>query len=129
MSRLEEFIDTLEDFELLAFYKYRYNTFLRDSQVKIITEIENRGLNLKDIDVFITNAKNMGIDDDNYCPRCFSSKFYYANETERLYNSYYFIEIKNDFRTCLVCLYSQDKERNKNEKRSFWYRLTKNKES
>lgn len=126
MSRLKDFIDTLKDFELLAFYKYRYNTFLRDSQVKIMTEIEDRDLNLKEIDIYIANAKkNIDTDDDSYCPRCFSRKFYHANENDWLYNSYYFIEVTNDFKTCLVCLYSQDKKEYKKEKRSFWYRLTK----
>lgn len=129
MSRVKDFVETLEDFELLAFYKYRYDTFLRDSQVKIMAEIERRGLSLKDVDIYSVNAeKSVKADNDSYCPRCFSSKFYHANEMDWLrISSYYSIEVTNDFKTCLVCLYSQDKQEYKKDKQSFWYRLTKTK--
>ncbi len=122
MSRLQEFIDTLEDFELLALYKYRYDSFMKGSQQKIMVEIEKRGLQLNKLDVII--AKSKGSDNEIHesicCPRCYSRKFYHAHETDLISIKEYGFEISNDFKTCLVCLYSQDKKIYEKEKKRAW---------
>ena len=122
MSRLQEFIDTLEDFELIAFYKYRYDSFMEGSQQKIMAEIEKRGLHLDKIDEIIGKSKGSDyeIQESICCPRCYSRKFFHSDETDLISIKEYGFEVNNDFKTCLVCLYSQDKKDYEKEKRHTW---------
>lgn len=122
MSRFQEFIDSLEDFELLAFYKYRYDTFMEGSQQKIIAEVQKRGLHLDKVDDFIAKSKGTDseIRESICCPRCYSRKFFHSDEKDLISIKDYGFEVSNDFKTCLVCLYSQDKKDYEKEKKRAW---------
>ncbi|MBI9056029.1 MAG: hypothetical protein JEY96_19565 [Bacteroidales bacterium] len=121
MRRLQYFIDSLEDFELLAFYKYRFESFMKGSQEKILKELDKRDFSLDSIDTLIVkNKKPESEIKDEYCPRCYSKHFYLASEKDNITISYATVEINNRFKTCLVCLYSQEKAEFKKERRSIW---------
>ena len=122
MSVLENYIVDLEDFELLALYKYRYDTFMKNSQKKIVTEIHKRNLDLKHIDDYISKAKGRDEELKNSvcCPRCYSRKFYLASEVDWKYSRYYSYKVTNDFKTCMVCLYSQDEKEYKKSRKKCW---------
>ena len=125
MSKLQTFLDDLEDYELLALHKYRYETFMEGSKNKILGEIDKRGLNLESTDDMIRNAKctDEEINESICCPRCHSRRFYHKDELDQIYNPYYYTEISNSFKTCLICYYSQDKVEYKKEKKSLWARI------
>lgn len=125
MSKLQTFLDSLEDYELLALYKYRYESFMKGSKSKIIGTIKKRKLNIEEIDEHIERAKCTAgeIKDSVCCPRCYSRRFYHKNELDKIHNAYYYIEITNSFRTCIICCFSQEKKEYGKEKRSFWGRL------
>ncbi len=122
MSSLQNYIRALEDFELLALYKYRYDTFMKRSRNKIMTEIKNRNLNLEQIDDYINKAKGTDVElkNSDCCPRCYSRKSYQAKEKDWVHYRYLSYEITNNFKTCMICLYSQDKKVYKKGKRGGW---------
>jgi hypothetical protein len=72
MSRTDEFISSLADFELAFLKKYKLKTYLKPTQEKVKREIERRRLFNRELDRLIeqreNNPKNMG------CPRCDSNK-------------------------------------------------------
>ena len=72
MSRTDEFISSLEDFELAFLKKYKLKTYLKPTQEKVQREIERRRLFNRELDNLIeqreNNPKNTG------CPRCDSNK-------------------------------------------------------
>lgn len=127
MSKLQAFLDDMEDYELMALYEYRYKTLMSGSKRKIRDEIEKRKLNLDKSYDYIRNAKSLfteeEIEQSICCPRCYSRRFYNKDEIDEIHNSYYSIELENTFRTCMICFYSQDKAEYKKEKNSFWNRL------
>jgi len=121
MSKLQDFIDSLEDFELGAFYKYRFESFMKGSQDKILKELEKRNISIDSIDSLIDKNSKLDSEVENkYCPRCYSKHFYLASEKDYITIKYETVEINNNFKTCLVCLYSQDKANYKKEKRKAW---------
>ncbi len=121
MSKLQDFIDSLEDFELGAFYNYRFESFMKGSQEKILKELEKRNISIDSVDSLIDkNRKSDSEIQNKYCPRCYSKHFYLASEKDSITIQYATIEINNDFKTCLVCLYSQEKANYKREKRNAW---------
>jgi len=125
MSRLQEFLDSLEDYELGAFYKYRFDSFMSGSSQKIIKELEKRRINPTQIDRLIEQAKETigAITDKEYCPRCYSKHFYLSSETDFVSMDLVSVELHNRFKTCLVCLYSQDKSDYVKKKRRIWTKL------
>lgn len=85
-------------------------------------EIQRRNLHIEDTDELIQKAKGSTdeIQNSDCCPRCYSRKFYVANEKDWIHYQHYSHEINNRFKTCVVCLYSQDKnvyEKKKNRGR------------
>ena len=122
MSKLQEYIESLVNYELGALYKYRFDTFMKGSQEKILKELSKRKLSIDSIDKLIEeNRKPIDeIKDNKCCPRCFSRHFYLASEKDNITIRYSTIEINNRFKTCLVCLYSQEKAEYKREKRGIW---------
>lgn len=110
MSKLLNFLKTLTDFELAQFYKYRYNQFLPNSKDKIVSELKERDMNIMDLDSYkqkkhISNQKTL-------CPKCHSSKFYTASERETIEFVRSTIEVDEYYKTCLVCLFSEEKPKN-----------------
>lgn len=116
MSKLSEFLSELSDHELRAFHHFRFNEFMKGSQEKIMFEMEKRGVNSDDIEECITQARKEGIftNRESLCPKCLSEKFYTASEVETITYSYATVELDVDYRTCLICHYSQDKAENSN---------------
>ncbi len=110
MSRLQDFLNQLSDWELVNFRKYRYDQFIKNSQQRIDDEIQKRNLNLEAV-------KFDGNDEPLSCPRCLSSKYYDSTEVETITYSYASVDLEVDVRTCLVCLYSgKTQETNSKEK-------------
>ena len=74
MSRTDEFIASLEDFELAFLKKYKLKTYLKPTQEKVLREIERRRLLNRELEKLIlkteNNPKNTG------CPRCNSNKIF-----------------------------------------------------
>ncbi len=132
MSKLKEFLEQLEDYELANFYKYRYDSFMPSSMEMIDTEIGNRKMDLSN-DTLYQPDKIIEKNSQNYCPRCLSSKFYLANELESTTFKYSTIEYTMDYKTCLVCLFSEEKNKHKKIKSKplrflkFWINEKRNK--
>ncbi len=118
MSRLQSFLEELTDQELVNFYHYRYQEFLKDSKSRIDSEIDKRGLDEQQMNQFNHFPKYNSILEGNgeYCPRCISSKFYTSHELESI--TYSTVEFEVDYRVCLVCLYSAEKDGNEKSYRS-----------
>lgn len=93
MSKLQEFLDELSNYELLKFYGYRYKQFLKSSKDKIDAELNSR--NLKKSDVDNVSFKKVGFH-EKACPRCAFSKFYTATEVESMTCHYASIDIEVD---------------------------------
>ena len=114
MSKLAAFISELSDHELRSFHHFRFEQFMKGSKEKIILEMEKRGIAANPHDEFehyLTRAKKEGVftKAESLCPRCLSEKFYTSHEVETITYHYASVDLDVDYRTCLVCLYSQDK--------------------
>ncbi len=113
MSKLATFLSELSDHELKAFFHFRYTQFLKGSQEKIDAEMKKRGIIPVDQEEHIKKARQFAPKNNpNVCPQCLSEKFYTAHEVESITYSYATIELNVEYRTCLICLYSQEKEEN-----------------
>ena len=111
MSKLASFLSTLSDHELKALFHFRYKQFLKGSQEKIDAEMNRRGILPVDQEAHIINARQFAPKNNpNVCPQCLSEKFYTAHEVESITYSYATVELNVEYRTCLICLYSQDRE-------------------
>ena len=110
MSRLNNFLKTLTDFELAQFYNYRFHQFLPSSKQKIEAEFKERGLEIEKLDCYV--KKENIINKKAQCPRCHSNKFYTAKERETLEFARSTIEVDEYYKTCLVCLFSAEKPKN-----------------
>lgn len=109
MSKIQEFLDELSNYELIKFYEYRYEQFLKPSKDKIDREFEKRDINKLDFEKYTIEKGDV---EQELCPRCASSKFYNATEIESLTYSYATVNLKVDYRTCLVCLFSEKSKQN-----------------
>ena len=71
MSKLDNFLKNLEDFELAAFYKYRFETFIPSTQENIIKCLKERNIEISTINSFIESTKKQNRDNKNNrnCPR------------------------------------------------------------
>lgn len=107
MSKVQQFLDELTDNELLGFFHFRYSEFLQGSKDKIDAEIQKRRLNVEAFDPSVARSDHS---DEKNCPRCGSSKFYNSTEIETITYSYASVDIKTDYKTCLVCLYCEEKD-------------------
>lgn len=107
MSRITEFLESLNDAELSFLFKYKYPSYLDNSQIQILKEIEKRNLTPTDQENYIRkyefNPGNTG------CPRCNSAKsisqqvqFYNTSKEKGLDNSMKYTEIRD----CAVCGYN-----------------------
>jgi hypothetical protein len=67
MSKLQTFLNELTDSELVSFYKYRYEQFMKSSKDKIDSELNKRGIQKEDFNQLkmddLTNTKGS-------CPQC-----------------------------------------------------------
>lgn len=122
MSRLDNFLKNLEDYELAAFYKYRFETFIPSTQENIVRYLNERNIDISTIDLFIESTKKQNQDkkSNKYCPRCYSKHFYMSNERDVIYEQWSSYELNNEFKTCLVCLYSDEKKNYIKEKKQGW---------
>lgn len=89
---------------------------MKGSKEKILAELASRSMEIDSIESYLDRKEldKYKIIEKQLCPRCMSSKFYTSNEIETVTYSYASVELKVDYRTCLVCLYSQDKVENEN---------------
>jgi rubredoxin len=72
MSRTDQFISSLKNFELSFLRKYKLKSYLKATQYKILAEIQKRGLSEQD-----QNALMLALEfnpDNTGCPRCNSHK-------------------------------------------------------
>lgn len=105
MSKLTNFLEELNDQELVSFYHFRYEQFIKHSKEKIDQEIDFRGLDRSNL---VLNVE--GNLQEDLCSRCGSSKFYTSNEIETITYSYASLDLNMNYKTCLVCLYCEEKE-------------------
>lgn len=121
MSKLAAFLSELSDHELRAFHHFRFDQFMKGSKEKITLELENRQISFNNPDEFekhLQLAREEGIFTKraSLCPRCLSEKFYTSHEVETITYHYASVNLDVDYRTCLVCLYSQDKVDNETDR-------------
>ena len=112
MSKLELFVKEIEDYELASLYHYRFNSFMPYSKKIILNELKKRNIREDNINRYLISEnaelKNK-VSKREICPRCFSNEFYNSKEKESVTFQYETHEYEMDYKTCLVCLYSQDK--------------------
>ncbi|MDG1333140.1 MAG: hypothetical protein P8P74_12475 [Crocinitomicaceae bacterium] len=117
MSKLAAFLTELSDHELRAFHHFRFNEFMKGSKEKITLEMEKRGISSPNPDEFEAQLK-ISSEDGFFpnraalCPRCLSEKFYTRHEIETISYSIASFEVDADYKTCLVCHYSEGNDEN-----------------
>lgn len=119
MSKLKEFVEKLENFELASFYKYRFSSFMDNSKKIILKEFRKRKMFESNLEEYFLNKEDIDkqkLESSEICPRCFSNEFYNENENESVTYQYATVDYTMNYKTCLVCLYSQDKEDHKNKR-------------
>tara|TARA_B100000809_G_scaffold101249_1_gene99812 strand:+ start:865 stop:1278 length:414 start_codon:yes stop_codon:yes gene_type:complete len=112
MSKLKLFVKEIEDFELASLYHYRFKSFMPYSKKIIINELYERNIKEDNIKKYLKTVNielSVQINNLEICPRCLSNEFYNSKETENVTFQYETHEYEKDYKTCLVCLYSQDK--------------------
>lgn len=114
MSRLKDFLISLTDMELAQFYRYRFHQFIPSSKERILDELLERNMDPKNLGQYINDnfLKETSLSEGAYCPRCYSTKLYTAEEKETLDYQYDTIKVDAYYKTCLVCLYSPEKPKN-----------------
>ncbi len=75
MSRVNDFLAGLDDYELAYFAKFKLLTYMKVTQMEIKEYLVERNLNESKIDRLISeNPKSKLNDDRERCPRCYSDK-------------------------------------------------------
>ena len=113
MSYIKDFISKLEDFELASFKKYRYHTLMENSRNLIDEEFKSRQLDPNNYEAYLPNEEDIEqqkLESEEICPQCYSNEFYMSSEVDQISFKGHSLDLKEDFKTCLVCLYSQDKK-------------------
>jgi rubredoxin len=72
MNRTDQFISSLEDFELAFLKKYKLKSNLKPTQDKILQEISSRRFLDRELDKMIESRENNP--ENTGCPRCDSNK-------------------------------------------------------
>lgn len=85
-----------------------------------MAEITKREIPLEMIDSVLADSEVLNGEKETDCPKCFSNKFYSSVEIDQVEFNGFSSEIKNNYRTCLVCLYSSDKEIYERDKSRTW---------
>lgn len=83
MSRTREFIEGLHDVELAFLYKYKYHTYLEESQAIITQEIDKRGLTQEQMDSYVAKYENKP--ENVGCPRC--NSMLHVSQRVEFYNT------------------------------------------
>ena len=123
MSKLENFISNLDNTELASFYHFRFNSFMKNSKKIILNELKNRNMKEYQIEKYLpklTEKIEREITDKKICPKCYSNKFYDSTEIEKITIEFETIEYSENYKTCLICLYSQEKIDKKKKKHNSW---------
>ena len=75
MSKISDFLNELDDYELAFFAKFKLSTYMKVTQSKIKEYLVERNLNESKIERLITeNPKSKLEDNLKRCPRCYSDK-------------------------------------------------------
>lgn len=116
MSKLDDFLSELSDHELRAFHHFRFKEFMKGSKEKITLEMEKRGISSPSSDEFeeylAASKEGFFTNRASLCPRCLSEKFYTRHEIETISYSIASFDISADYKTCLVCHYSEGNDEN-----------------
>lgn len=84
-EKIESFLDSLENFELAFFYKYKSNSYLEESNNIVKNYIEAKGLTNKKREALIDEYKGKQfVDNKKRCPRCRSDKIRITNKENTL---------------------------------------------
>lgn len=112
MSKLQDFLDELTNRELASFYQHRYSQFMPNSQEKIDAEFTKREMNQSRLSDYTLTKEEVSslVASRQICPNCFSTKFYYSTEIETITYSYASVDMKVDYKTCLVYLHQEEKD-------------------
>jgi len=81
MNKTEHFLKNLTDQELAFLVKCRLSSFLKNSQNKILLEVNSRHLNEKKLNSLIANPKQIFNSEHESCPKCFSNKIVTSSES------------------------------------------------
>lgn len=81
-SKIEELVNSLEQFEIAFLLKYRLNSLMKPTKNKIIAIAESKGISLTNYESIIKiRLKENPVPSENQCPRCTSEK-YFAHKVE-----------------------------------------------
>lgn len=75
MTKIKDFLDELDDYELAFFAKFKLSTYMKVTQSRINEYLIERNLNKSKIERLISeNPKSKLEDNLERCPRCYSDK-------------------------------------------------------
>ena len=75
MSKIKNFLNGLDDYELAFFVKFKYKTYMKSTQFKIKEILIERNLNESKIDqLILENPKSKLNDNKERCTRCYTDK-------------------------------------------------------
>ncbi len=115
MVKLNDIIEQLEDFELAALYFYRFSGLMDDSKQKVLNALKERNIDVNKIEKYLQKHTPSSTNQD-VCPRCLSNKFYLSLENQEVTFSQSTTKYETRFKTCMICLYSEDKGIHEKEK-------------
>ncbi len=113
--KLNDIIEQLEDFELAALYFYRFPSLMDDSKQKVLNALKERNIDVNKIEKYL-QKNTLSSTNQDVCPRCLSNKFYSSLESQEVTFSQLTTKYETRFKTCMICLYSEDKGIHKKEK-------------
>ncbi len=115
MLKINDIIEQLEDFELAALYFYRFTGLMDGSKQKVLDALKERNIDVNKIEKYLQKNMSSSTNQD-VCPRCLSNKFYSSLESQEVTFSQSTTKYETRFKTCMICLYSEDKGIHKKEK-------------
>ncbi len=78
MGKREEFISSLNKYELAFLYKYKVDTYMFDTQEYIKDAMSSKGISKEHVDDLIDEITEKAKENNlGGCPRCHSDKFFY----------------------------------------------------
>lgn len=122
MFKTQDLLSEITDIELMNLYKYRFESMMLETQNQVLREFQNRNIPLQEIELRLKDSRPpSGNNSVYYCKRCYSSRFYsYTEEDTINIGTYNSITLQNDFHTCVICLYSDEKENYKKQRAKTW---------
>jgi len=127
-SKIWQFLETLDDYELANFYFYKYDTFMEYSQKQLDKYFTARGITQDKIKILIEENETKNHRLDNCCPQCYSLKkittqelWFPQDKCSGLDNLVDYNRELIDVQYCLICGYEfSNRNRRTFSKKDSW---------